>query len=71
MSTVQEVQNALTNMSPEDRNRVKAFLPHLTRVNDPVYKADLTHRLEQIEQGGGVSQEKLEQLNAELSRKGQ
>ena len=71
MSTVQEVQDALKSMSPEDRNRVKAFLLHLTRVNDPAYKADLTRRLEQIEQGRGVSQEKVEQLNADLSRKGQ
>jgi len=57
-------------MSPDDRNRVKAFLMHLTRVTDPAYKSDLTRRLEQIEQGGGVSQEKIEQLDADLSRKG-
>jgi hypothetical protein len=71
MSTVQEVQDALKGMSPEDRIRVKAFLLHLTRVNDPVYKTDLARRLEQIEGGRGVSQEKIEQLHADLSREGQ
>ena len=71
MSTVQEVQDALKSMSPEDRNRVKAFLLHLTRVNDPTYQTDLTRRLEQIERGGGVSQDEIERLHADLSRKGQ
>jgi len=58
-------------MSPEDLNRVKAFLLHLTRVNDPGYKAEQTRRLQQMESGGGVPQEKLEQVHAELSRRGQ
>jgi hypothetical protein len=70
MSTVQEVQEALKGMSPEDRTRVKAFLLHLTRVNDPEHKADLTRRLQRMEQGGGVPQAKLEQLHEDLCKKG-
>lgn len=70
MSTVQEVQEALKGMSPEDRTRVKAFLLHLTRVNDPERKADLTRRLQRMEQGGGVPQAKLEQLHEDLCKKG-
>ena len=70
MSTVQEVQDALKGMSPEDRKRVKAFLLHLTRVNDPGHKAEMTRRLQRMEQGGGVSQAKLEQLHEDLCKKG-
>lgn len=57
MSTVQEVQDALRGMSSENRNRVRAFLLHLTRVNDPGHQAELTRRLQQMESGGGVPQE--------------
>jgi len=71
MSTVQEVQDALRGMSPPDRNRVKAFLLHLSRVDDPAYKAELTQRLQKIESGGGVSQERVEKLHADLIKKGQ
>lgn len=70
MSTVQEVQEALKGMSPEDRNRVKAFLLHLSRVDDPAHKAELTRRLQRMEQGGGVPQSKLEQLHDDLCKKG-
>lgn len=70
MSTVQEVQQALLGMSPADRNRVKAFLLHLTRASDPDYQAEMTRRLQQMECGGGVSQERLEQLHADRNRKG-
>lgn len=70
MRTVQEVQEALKGMSPEDRNRVKAFLLHLSRVNDPANKADLTRRLQAMEQGGGVPQEKIEQIHEDLCKKG-
>lgn len=70
MSTVQEVQEALKGMSPEDRTRVKAFLLHLTRVNDPGHKAELTRRLQHMEQGGGVPQARLEQLHDDLCKKG-
>ena len=70
MSAVQGVQEALKGMSPEDRTRVKAFLLHLTRVNDPEHKADLTRRLQRMEQGGGVPQAKLEQLHEDLCKKG-
>ena len=70
MSTVQEVQDALKGMSPEDRNRVKAFLLHLTRVNDPAHKADLTRRLQEMEQGDKVSQTQVEKLHDDLCREG-
>ena len=70
MSTVQEVQNALLQMSPEERNSVKAFLLHLARTNDPEHKAEMTRRLENMEKGGGVPQAKLEQLHADLCDKG-
>lgn len=70
MSTVQEVQDALKSMSPEDRNRVRAFLLHLTRVDEPGYKTELTRRLKKMESGGGMPQAKVEQLHAELSRQG-
>lgn len=70
MSTVQEVQEALKGMSPEDRNRVKAYLLHLSRVDDPAHKAELTRRLQRMEQGGGVPQAKIEQLHEDLCKKG-
>ncbi|MSU72183.1 MAG: hypothetical protein EXS43_07555 [Opitutus sp.] len=70
MSTVQEVQEALKGMSPEDRTRVKAFLLHLTRANDPEHKAEMTRCLQAMEQGGGVPQSKLEQLHEDLCKKG-
>jgi hypothetical protein len=70
MSTVQEVQNALRGMSPQDRNRVKAFLLHLTRVDDPAHQAEMTRRLQGMEAGGGVSQDKVDQIHTELSRQG-
>jgi hypothetical protein len=70
MSTVQEVQDALKAMSPEDRNRVKAFLLHLSRVNDPAHQAEMTRRLQEMEKGGGVPQEKIEQLHEDLCKKG-
>ncbi len=70
MSTVQEVQAALKGMSPEDRNRVKAYLLHLSRVDDPAHKAELTRRLERLEQGGGVPQAKVEQLHDDLCKQG-
>ena len=70
MSTVQEVQEALKVMSPEERNRVKAFLLHLSRVDDPAHKAEMTRRLKAMENGGGVPQERVEQIHEELCRKG-
>ena len=70
MSTVQEVQEALRGMSPEDRNRVKAFLLHLSRVNDPAYKADLTRRLQAMEQGDRVTQAELEKMHEDRCREG-
>jgi hypothetical protein len=70
MSTVQEVQEALKGMSPEDRTRVKAFLLHLSRANDPEYQAEMTCRLQRMELGGGVPQAKVEQLHEDLCKKG-
>ncbi len=70
MSTVQEVQDALRGMSPEDRNRVKAFLLHLTRANDPEYKAELARRLQRMEQGEKTSQARVEELHEDLKRQG-
>jgi hypothetical protein len=70
MSTVQEVQEALRGMSPEDRNRVKALLLHLSRVNDSAYKAELTRRLQSMEQGDRVTQAKLEKMHEDLCREG-
>jgi hypothetical protein len=70
MSTVQEVQEALRGMSPEDRNRVKAFLLHLSRVNDSAYKADLTRRLQAMEQGDRVTQAELEKMHEDRCREG-
>ena len=69
MSTVQEVQAALESMSPEDRIRVKAYPLHLTRVNDPAHKAELTRRLQHLESGGGVPRAQLEQLHEDLCKK--
>ena len=70
MSTVQEVQEALRGMSPEDRNRVKAFLLHLSRVNDSAYKADLTRRLQAMEQGDRVTPAELEKMHEDRCREG-
>ena len=70
MSTVQEVQEALRGMSPQDRNRVKAYLLHLTRADDPTYKAEITRRLERMQAGHGVPQDKVWQLHEDLKRKG-
>ncbi|MDO8545652.1 MAG: hypothetical protein Q7S40_34855 [Opitutaceae bacterium] len=71
MSTVKEVQEALRQMSPEDRNRVKAFLLHLTRVNDPEHKAEVTRRLQAMEQGDRVTQAQVEKMHEDLCREGQ
>ena len=70
MSTVQEVQDALKGMSPEERNRVKAFLLHLSRVDDPAHKAELTRRLQRMEQGNRVPQTQVEKLHEDLCREG-
>ena len=70
MSTVQEVQDALKSMSPEERNRVKAFLVHLSRVNDPAHKTDLTRRFQQMKQGEKISQAEVEKLHDDLCREG-
>lgn len=70
MSTVQEVQEAIKGMTPEERNRVKAFLLHLSRVDDPAHKAEMTRRLKAMENGGGVPQEEVERMHEELCRKG-
>ncbi|MCX6954513.1 MAG: hypothetical protein NTV51_20360 [Verrucomicrobia bacterium] len=70
MSTVQEVQAALEGMSPEDRNRVRAFLLHLSRVNDPAHKAELTRSMERMEQGDRVSRVEVEKLHQDLCRDG-
>jgi len=70
MSTVQEVQEALRRMSPEDRNRVKAFLLHLSRVDDPAHKADLTQRLQEMERGEKVSQAELAKVHQDRCREG-
>lgn len=70
MSTVQEVQEALKGMSPEDRNRVKAFLLHLSRVNDPEHKAEMTRRLQAMEQGDQIPQAEVEKMHEDLCREG-
>lgn len=70
MITVQEVQEAIKGMTPEERNRVKAFLLHLSRVDDPAHKAEMTRRLKAMEKGGGVPQEEVERMHEELCRKG-
>ena len=69
-STVQEVQETLKGMSPEDRSRVKAFLLHLSRVNDPAHKADMTRRLQAMEQGDRVTQAQVEKMHEDLCREG-
>ena len=70
MSTVQEVQEALKVMSPDERNRVKAFLLHLSRVNDPERKAEMTRQLEAMEKGDRVTSAQLEKMHADLCREG-
>lgn len=70
MSTLQEVMEALKGMTPEERNRGKAFLLHLSRVDDPIHQAEISRRLQAMEQGGGVPQERVEQLHDELRRQG-
>ena len=70
MSTVQEVQDALKIMSLEERNRVKAFLLHLSRVSDPEYQAETSRRLQAMAQGDRVTSAELEKMHADLCREG-
>lgn len=70
MSTVQEVEEALRHMTVPDRNRVKAYLLHLGRADEPAYKAEVARRLERMAAGQGVSQDKIESLHTDLARRG-
>lgn len=70
MSTVQEVQEAIKGMTPEERNRVKAFLLHLSRVDDPAHKAEMTRRLEAMENGDRVTSEQVQKMHQDLLRQG-
>jgi len=70
MSTVQEVQEALRGMSPADRNRVKLYLLHLARADEPAHREEMTRRLQRMEQGEQVPQFRLEALHQELQQRG-
>jgi hypothetical protein len=70
MSTVQEVEQALQQMTPGERNRVRAFLLHWGRVDTAAYRTEMGRRLRRMRRGRKVTQAQVEKRHAELSRKG-
>lgn len=67
---MQQVQEAIKGMTPEERNRVKAFLLHLSRVDDPAHKAETARRLQAMEQGDRVTGEQVRKMHEDLRREG-
>ena len=65
--TLDEIQREAATLSEEERVRLRAFLKHLERVNDPEHRKKLSRLNAEIDAGNYYTAEDLEKLDAELS----
>ena len=65
-----EVKTSVAAMSIEERLDVTAFIAHLNRTEDPVYRAELDRRMADMDSGHKTTAGELERLHEDLSRKG-
>ena len=65
--TLDEIQREAATLSEEERMRLRAFLKHLERVNNPENAAELSRLNAEIDAGNYHTAEDLEKLDADLS----
>ena len=68
--TLDEIQREAATLSEEERVRLRAFLKHLERVNDPRNAAELSRLNAEIDAGKYYTLEDFEQMDAKLTAEG-
>lgn len=58
--SIKELEQAVTNLTPNDQDRLAAYLTVLRQQRDPQYRAELTRRLNDRDPAHWVSLEDLE-----------
>lgn len=58
------------DLSEDDRIFLTAYLKHLSRVNTPAYKDELSRLNDEFSQGKVFSMEQVQRLHDELSKEG-
>jgi hypothetical protein len=67
--SLQELKNAVTELTPEERFDLEAFMQHLAHKDDQTYLHELDEASERIASGKGVSLEEVRKLIAMVEGK--
>ena len=67
--SLQELKNAVTELTPEERFDLEAFLQHLAHKDDHAYLRELDESSERITAGKGVSLDEVRKLIAAVEGK--
>jgi hypothetical protein len=68
--TVAEIKSGIEQSSPEERAYLAAFLKHLARKDDRVYRSELTRLNEEIDGGKKFSLTQAKRLHDTLKAEG-
>jgi hypothetical protein len=70
MVSFAEIKERVAELSPEQRLELAALIAHLSRTDDPQYRADLDRRLAQMDAGKKHGKAELLHVHNELSADG-
>jgi len=68
--SLQDLKNAVAELTPEERSDLEAFLQHLAHKDDQAYLRELDEASERISAGKGVSLDGLRKMVAVLYQNG-
>jgi hypothetical protein len=66
-----EIKQQIPALAPNERLELAGLIAHLSRADDPQYRADLDQKLVDMEAGKKFTQADLERLDADLSSNGE
>ena len=67
--SLQELKNAVVNLTSEERFDLEAFLQHLAHKDDRAYLRELDEASDRVTAGKGVSLDELRKMVAVLDQK--
>ena len=65
-----EIMQAARELSEDDRLLLAAYLKHLSRIETPAYKQELTRLNNEFSQGKVFTMEQVQRLHDNLSKEG-